>query len=68
MKNSIKIIRIIFIVLIIASIISICKFGIDIYIMQKLDVKEEKKYKAIVNIDETEKIMRFKFISVDNNY
>ena len=68
MKNSIKIIRIIFIVLIIASIISICKFGIDIYIMQKLDVKEEKKYEAIVNIDETEKIMRFKFISVDNNY
>lgn len=68
MKNSIKIIRIIFIVLIIASIISICKFGIDIYIMQKIDVKEEKKYEAIVNIDETEKIMRFKFISVDNNY
>lgn len=67
MKNSIKIKRIIFIVLVIASLVSIGRLGIDINKIKKKDIKNEKKFEAIVSIDETEKIMSFKFIPVEDN-
>ena len=68
MKNSIKIKRIIFIVLVIASLVSIGRLGIDINKIKKGKIKEQKKYEAIVSIDETEKIMSFKFIPVEDDY
>ena len=68
MKNNIKIKRIILIVLIITSIINIGKLVSDINKKQIIDVKNKKKYEAIICVDETEKIMRFKFVTVETDY